>query len=515
MLLTNTGLAQNISVNNVENNDISKTELDNYKILNEVYQNYKKGIYTTEFYTSSIPHNDLAITIGESFRMLSYYATLHSITLNHVDFSLSDAQKIKIHINWNHYESAKRGYNEADHEVVKEIYKKEMIKYEDRNYTERFNTLHQVADNIVKEALEYDTVREQLFYINRYLAVNCRYDSDIVEGKKPTLNSYFELDQSYEAYGCLVDNKAVCLGYAKAVQLLCEKLNVPSIIVSGVPREDEESPGHAWNLVYVDGEWLIWDATSRYIEGLTMDGTLDEGEYRWLTYYFLVSNSDYHNSFKLDQHCEKHLPYIKAIACPESSTIDLENTSIILTETQLKGYYEQKKVELERRKANGEAANPTTSNIILNGKEVKFAAYNIQGHNYFKLRDLACAINGTNKQFEVLWNQQKNSINILTRSAYASVGGELSGYKTENKDYVTIISPTSILDNFKSNEIEYAESTLSKLYVDDRLTSLKAYNIRDNNYFKLRDIAKVIDFNVEWDGKNNMVIIDTNKSYKD
>jgi hypothetical protein len=511
---SNIVFAQNITAANAVNNNISNTELDNYKILNEVYQNYKKGIYTTEFYTSSIPHNDLAITLGESFGMLSYYATLHSIILNHVDFSLSDAQKIKIHVNWNHYESAKRGYNEADHEVVKEIYKKEMLKYKDRNYIEKFNTLHQVANNIIKEALKYGTVREQLFYINRYLAVNCRYDYDILLGKKPTLNSYFELDQSYEAYGCLVDNKAVCLGYAKAVQLLCEKLNVPSIIVSGVPKKDEESPGHAWNLVYVDGEWLIWDATNYYIEGITMDGPLDEGKYRWLTHYFLVSNSNYHNSFKLDQHCEKHLPYIKTIACPESSTIDLENISIKLTKTQLKKYHVQKELELERRKANGEAAKPTTSNIILNGKEVKFAAYNMQGHNYFKLRDLACAINGTNKQFEVLWDQQKNSINILTGSAYTPVGGELSGYRTENIDYVTILSPTSILDNFKSNEIEYAELTLSKLYVDDRLMSFKAYNIRDNNYFKLRDIAKVIGFGVEWDGKNNMIIIDTNKSYE-
>lgn len=98
---SNIVFAQNITAANAVNNNISNTELDNYKILNEVYQNYKKGIYTTEFYTSSIPHNDLAITLGESFGMLSYYATLHSIILNHVDFSLSDAQKIKIHVNWN------------------------------------------------------------------------------------------------------------------------------------------------------------------------------------------------------------------------------------------------------------------------------------------------------------------------------------------------------------------------------------------------------------------------------
>jgi len=37
--------------------------------------------------------------------------------------------------------------------------------------------------------------------------------------------------------------------------------------------------------------------------------------------------------------------------------------------------------------------NPTTSKVLVNGKIVEFEAYNINGYNYFKLRDLAQAVN--------------------------------------------------------------------------------------------------------------------------
>jgi uncharacterized protein YkwD len=40
-----------------------------------------------------------------------------------------------------------------------------------------------------------------------------------------------------------------------------------------------------------------------------------------------------------------------------------------------------------------------------------------------------------------------------------------------------------------------------------------AYNIDGNNYFKLRDVANVIDFSVVWDGTGNRILIDTTRGY--
>ena len=62
-------------------------------------------------------------------------------------------------------------------------------------------------------------------------------------------------------------------------------------------------------------------------------------------------------------------------------------------------------------------AIPTTSKILVNGKSVTFDAYNINGSNYFKLRDLAYVLNGTQKQFEVTYDAEKKAVKWFHNSA--------------------------------------------------------------------------------------------------
>ena len=138
-------------------------------------------------------------------------------------------------------------------------------------------------------------------------------------------------------------------------------------------------------------------------------------------------------------------------------------------------------------------AKPTSSKVLVNGSEVAFEAYNIEGNNYFKLRDLAKVINGTDKQFEVKWDGEKNAINVMTKSAYTPDGKELT------------------LSQNPSDKA--AAATQSLIFIDNTEVKLTAYNIGGNNYFKLRDIAKAIDFNVTWDGTLNQIKVDTNSSY--
>jgi hypothetical protein len=139
-------------------------------------------------------------------------------------------------------------------------------------------------------------------------------------------------------------------------------------------------------------------------------------------------------------------------------------------------------------------AAPTSSKVMVNGKAVEFEAYNINGNNYFKLRDLALAVNGTDKQFGVEWDGQKNAINLASNTPYIVVGGELS--KGDGNAKEGILSTSAI-------------------YKDGNEISLTAYNINGNNYFKLRDLAKEFDIGVAWDGANNAVIIDTSKGYEE
>jgi hypothetical protein len=52
-----------------------------------------------------------------------------------------------------------------------------------------------------------------------------------------------------------------------------------------------------------------------------------------------------------------------------------------------------------------------------------------------------------------------------------------------------------------------------KVVVDSNTRSIEAYNINGYNYYKLRDIANVIDFRVWFNDDNNTVYIDTNHGY--
>jgi hypothetical protein len=138
-------------------------------------------------------------------------------------------------------------------------------------------------------------------------------------------------------------------------------------------------------------------------------------------------------------------------------------------------------------------ATPTNSKVMVDGKNVAFEAYNIDGNNFFKLRDLAMAINGSSKQFQVGWDGANNAINLTTNVAYTPDGKEL----------VISANPTA----------KEATLTASKIYLNGEEVQLTAYNIEGNNYFKLRDIGRIIDFAVTWDGELNMIGLDTSNSY--
>lgn len=146
-------------------------------------------------------------------------------------------------------------------------------------------------------------------------------------------------------------------------------------------------------------------------------------------------------------------------------------------------------------KVVSKVAQPSSSSLYVNDKLVFFEAYTIEGNNYFKLRDLAMAINGTEKQFSVGWDGTNNAIGLGRGQAYVAVGGELTPGSHRG-------SITAVLSN-------------SKIFLDGKEVNLTAYTINGNNYFKLRDVGRLFNFGVEWNGVKNTIAIDTKKDYKD
>ncbi len=137
-------------------------------------------------------------------------------------------------------------------------------------------------------------------------------------------------------------------------------------------------------------------------------------------------------------------------------------------------------------------ATYSTHKITVDGSPVSLTAYNINGNNYFKLRDLAALLSGSQAQFQVGWNDATRTITLTTDSAYTAVGGELAKASAVN---------------------QFGVSTDAGIYVDGSPADLMAYNINDNNYFKLRDLGKVLGFNVGWDDATHTVSILTDEPY--
>ena len=60
----------------------------------------------------------------------------------------------------------------------------------------------------------------------------------------------------------------------------------------------------------------------------------------------------------------------------------------------------------------------------------------------------------------------------------------------------------------------YGTTSTAKLYCDGAKKSVSAYTINDYTYYKLRDLAKLLDMGVTWDEKTATIGINTARSYQ-
>ena len=133
----------------------------------------------------------------------------------------------------------------------------------------------------------------------------------------------------------------------------------------------------------------------------------------------------------------------------------------------------------------------SSNTLIINGVATNLPAYNIDGYNWLKLRDIAALLNYSSKQFAVSYNQATDTVVINTGSAYMPVGDELQPL---SGDASAIVSPQNVIINGVP-------------------MSIAAYNINDYNYFRLRDIAILLNLNVIYDAATGAIQLDLASPY--
>lgn len=136
-----------------------------------------------------------------------------------------------------------------------------------------------------------------------------------------------------------------------------------------------------------------------------------------------------------------------------------------------------------RQKAN---ATPTTVTVSLNGKKTTLQAYSIGDENYVRVRDAALLLSGCEWDYAVGWSEEKQQVTLSPREQYTAIG-------TENK----------VLPSGQRTVQSVTEPTI----VDGQSHMIAAFNIDDYNYYRLRSLASVCGFDVDWDEASQTVKI--------
>ena len=132
---------------------------------------------------------------------------------------------------------------------------------------EQINELEEAANYVVELARqnasdEYHLVK----FVHDYIIETTEYAyEERDEYTKPQHSASCEY--IYTAYGCLVNHRAVCAGYAKAFQLVLNKLGIPCTYITGHVYSDllsdnqKNNLNHGWNRLQLDGENYYTDVT--------------------------------------------------------------------------------------------------------------------------------------------------------------------------------------------------------------------------------------------------------------
>ena len=139
--------------------------------------------------------------------------------------------------------------------------------------------------------------------------------------------------------------------------------------------------------------------------------------------------------------------------------------------------------------------NPTASTVYVNGEAKSFDAYLIEGNNYFKLRDLALVLSGTEKQFEIGYDGATGAITLSSGKEYTPVGGEMAAGDGKVKSATL------------NADIDIA--------IDGVPVEITAYLIGGSNFVKLRDVMRLFDVGVAYDETTRSIGIDTSLPYKE
>lgn len=99
--------------------------------------------------------------------------------------------------------------------------------------------------------------RQKVEAINKYIVDSVEYDYAALAAKD-NIVEVTKYKDAWNTYGALFGKKVVCAGYAMLFSTLAREAGLESVYVNGYVGDTSL---HAWNMVKVDGEWVVVDTT--------------------------------------------------------------------------------------------------------------------------------------------------------------------------------------------------------------------------------------------------------------
>lgn len=130
-----------------------------------------------------------------------------------------------------------------------------------RDVPEKENQLNYVVDNVIQLAQTYDSDYDKVVFVHDYIVTNCEYDINAFYSTMYATDDVEIRTHAYDCYGCLVEQRAVCSGYAKAYKLILNRLGIECDVVTGQGYNELGMGPHAWNSVVIDGIKYYVDVT--------------------------------------------------------------------------------------------------------------------------------------------------------------------------------------------------------------------------------------------------------------
>ena len=280
-------------------------------------------------------------------------------------------------------------------------------------------------------------------------------------------NIYYNYDEYYlrspfsgsSALRVLSSKTGVCEGYANLTAALLRAAGIPAKKILGYAQGVGEWPrgfdpnvrnNHAWNEAYVDGRWVIMDATWNSDNDFEYGRFTNSGGLRGHRYF--------------------------------------DVSPMLFSATHAINGYNESGIDRFVR-LNVTTASPFTGNLrVDNAHSLTVGLYNIGGNNYMMLRDATAMLGIAGYGVDVRWNDAERKISINTGLEYLSAGNALSSANARASAPATL----------PAVEVSY----------NGQKVFLMAYSVNGSTYFMLRDLGSLFGFGISYDAPTRTVNVD-------